>query len=590
MSNNYDSHKLSDNLMHAFAAYQTAFGEMVESFTDKTKQTVELDPFYLSPATYKAIQEITSHPEKVFEHSLDLYKDYLKLISNVAQKATGEEVDSVFKAEGKDNRFIDESWENNPFFNFIKQAYYLNSLWVKDVMKECHSLDKKEVQKLEFFIKQFIDAVAPTNFPYLNPQVIKETLETNGENIAKGAENFLKDIIRSKGSFSIATTDFEAFKVGENLAITEGKVVYQNDLMQLIQYAPLTDKVRKIPLIMMPAWINKYYILDLKQQNSFVKWVVERGYTVFMISWNNPDETLKDKAFEDYMLEGPLTALKLVQEITGEKEVNFLGYCLGGTLLACTLAYLKSKKINGVRSATFLTTLIDFEECGDLGVFIDEEQLSMLENRMDSKGYLDGHEMAQTFSMLRANDMIWSFYINNYLLGKEPFPFDILYWNADPTRLPVKMHSFYLRNMYQKNALIKPSGISLCDQDIDLTKIDIPTYILSTREDHIAPWQATYKATQTYKGKVRFVLSASGHVAGVVNHPSKNKYNHWINDKYDVNADSWFKHAKEVVGSWWVDWDKWLEEESGELVTARKINAKKAIENAPGSYVKKQIG
>ncbi|WP_039455726.1 PHA/PHB synthase family protein [Candidatus Jidaibacter acanthamoebae] len=588
MNTNYDSHKLSENLIHAFMAYQNAFSEMAANMADKMK-AVEPDPFNLSDATRKAMQEIYVHPEKMFEHSLELYKDYLKLMTNVAQKAAGKEIEPEFKAEGKDNRFIDEAWENNPFFNFIKQAYYLNSAWVKDVMKECHNLDKKEIHKLDFFIKQFIDAMAPTNFPHLNPQVIKETLETNGENIAKGAENFLKDAIRSKGNFSIATTDFKAFKVGENLAITEGKVVYQNDLMQLIQYAPTTDKVKKVPLIMMPAWINKYYILDLKPQNSFVKWIVDKGYTVFMISWNNPDENFKSKNFEDYMKEGPLAALKVVQEITEEKEVNFLGYCLGGTLLACTLAYLKSKKVNNIKSATFLTTLIDFEECGDLGVFIDEEQLSMLENRMDKRGYLDGSEMAQTFSMLRANDMIWSFYVNNYLLGKEPFPFDILYWNADPTRLPSEMHSFYLRNMYQDNALIKPNGISLCGQGIDLSKIDLPTYVLSTREDHIAPWKATYKATSTYKGDVRFVLSASGHVAGVVNHPSKNKYNHWVNEKYDANPDTWFNNAKEVAGSWWLDWDKWLEPKSGELVEPRKINAKAAIEAAPGSYVKKQI-
>ncbi len=588
MDKHFDSSKLSENLLHAFTTYQNACNEVAANLSNKS-QSAKVDPFHLSDAIFKMMQDMYAHPDKMFEHNLELYNNYLKLINNVTQKATGENVESEFKPEGKDNRFADEEWEKNPFFNFIKQAYYLNSSWVKEIMKECHSLDKKESHKLEFFIKQFIDAMAPTNFPYLNPQVIRETFESNGENIAKGAENLLKDVLRSKGNFSIATTDFKAFEVGKNLAVTEGKVVYQNDLMQLIQYAPLTEKVKKTPLIMMPAWINKFYILDLKPQNSFVKWVVEKGYTVFMISWNNPDDDFKNKAFEDYMKEGPLAALKFVQEITSEKEVNFLGYCLGGTLLACTLSYLKSKKINSIKSATFLTTLVDFEEAGDLGVFIDEEQLSMLENRMDKKGYLDGHEMAQTFSMLRANDMIWSFYINNYLLGKEPFPFDILYWNADPTRLPAEMHSFYLRNMYQKNALIKKNGISLCGQEIDLTQIDIPTYILSCREDHIAPWKSTYKATQTYSGSHRFVLSASGHVAGVVNHPSKNKYNHWVNDKYDSNPDVWLSRAKEVAGSWWLDWDKWLESQSGELVAARKINVKKALEDAPGSYVKKQI-
>src|SRR6202162_1391041 len=352
-----------------------------------------------------------------------------------------------------------------------------------------------------------------------SPERLRAPVDSRGENLVNGLKNLLDDLERGKGHLAISMTDMAAFKIGENVATTPGKVVYQNDLIQLLQYAPTTETVKRRPLLIIPPWINKFYILDLRPENSFIKWAVEQGHTVFVISWVNPDEHLARKTFEDYMREGPLAALDAMNEATGEREANVIGYCLGGTLLASTLAYMAAKRDARVKSATYFVTMVDFAEAGELSVFIDEEQIRALEQRMEKKGYLEGSEMATTFNMLRANDLIWSFVVNNYLLGKDPFPFDLLYWNSDSTRMPAVMHSFYLRNMYQKNLLVKPGGLKIGGVPIDLRTITTPTYILSTREDHIAPWRSTYAATQIYAGPDKFVLSASGHIAGVVNPP-----------------------------------------------------------------------
>jgi polyhydroxyalkanoate synthase len=589
----FDIKQFSENYTKALNAYQQvvscAFANQNQGF-----ENVKLDPLNMSNSLMQVMNQVWSDPQKAVQNNIELTQNYLNLWSNVTQRFMGQHIDPLYKSQGKDNRFKDEAWENHPMFDFIKQSYFMNAAWMQDIVKQVEGLTPKEEKKLEFYTKMIIDAMAPTNFAMTNPEVLKETLASNGANLVKGAENLYKDMAKSKGqNFKITTTDFNAFEVGKNLAVTPGKVVYQNDLIQLIQYSPLTEKVYKTPVVIMPAWINKYYILDLQDKNSYVRWLVEQGYTVFMISWVNPNETLGHKTFDDYMLEGPLSALKAVQEITGEKDTHFMGYCLGGTLLAATIAYLKAKKTTPfpIKTATFLTSLVDFNEAGDLGVFIDDEQLSVLEKRMSEKGYLDGHEMAQTFSMIRANDMIWSFYVNNYLMGKDPFPFDILYWNADSTRLPAKMHSFYLRNMYEKNLLVKPNALKLCDTPIDLRNVDIPVYILSTREDHITPWESTYSGTQIYSGPVRFTLSGSGHVAGVVNHPSRNKYNHWTNDKIAKTSKEWLATAKDNAGSWWTDWNTWAAKQSGEKIAARSIKeGKKPLENAPGAYVKLRLG
>ncbi|MBS0235999.1 MAG: class I poly(R)-hydroxyalkanoic acid synthase [Proteobacteria bacterium] len=581
-----DISKMTSNVLNAYANYQAAFNELlhkVQPGDDALESQAHLqEPFF------KAWQEIASSPEQLWEHGVKMANDYYSLWQNVLEQAVNSGVEPFVKQDGKDSRFQDEAWERLPAYNFIKQSYYLNQNWINDLLAKIKTLDPKEKHKLTFYTKQLIDALSPSNFLATNPVILRQTIESDAENLAKGAKNFLHDVKQSKASLAISTTDFKAFELGKNIAVTPGKVVYQNELMQLIQYSPLTEKVHKTPLIMVPAWINKYYILDLQDKNSYVRWAVEQGFTVFMVSWKNPGASLSNKSYEDYMKEGPLAAIAKVQAITKEAKVNLLGYCLGGTLVATTAAYLAAKKKDWINSLTFLTTLVDFTECGDVGVFIDEKQIEMLEKRMSKRGYLEGYEMAGTFSMLRANDMIWSFVVNNYLMGKDPFPFDILYWNADSTRLPHAMHSYYLRNMYQNNLLVKPDGITVDGVPIDLRKIKLPAYILATRDDHIAPWHAVFKAMELYKGQHRFVLSASGHVAGVVNHPSKQKYCYWVNEGDVHDYNKWFAHSKQYPGSWWLDWHMWIEGLSGELVPGRTISGK-GLEDAPGSYVKERV-
>ena len=361
-------------------------------------------------------------------------------------------------------------------------------------------------------------------------------------------------------------------------------MIFQTDLMQLIQYQPLTQEVCRRPLIIVPPWINKYYILDLREKNSFIRWAVSQGHTVFVISWVNPDARLAEKGFDDYMLEGPLAAMEAVEKATGERELNFIGYCLGGTLLGATLAYLANKKDQRVKSATFFVSLLDFSEPGELGVFIDEQQVANLEKKMNERGYLEGSEMASTFNLLRANDLVWSFVVNNYLLGKDPFPFDLLYWNADSTRMPARMHSFYLRNMYIKNLLGVPGGITLAGEPIDLSKVKIPAYFISTVEDHIAPWKTTYKGARYLGGPVRFVLGGSGHIAGIVNPPASKKYHYWTNDSLPESADQWFATAKQVPGSWWEDWQAWMDRQNADAPKVPARTPQNALEDAPGSY------
>ena len=547
------------------------------------------DPLHISGAFAEWFARVLSEPQKLMELQINWLQDAINLWNHTTQKFLGEDTTPIIEPDSRDRRFKDQAWQESLIFDFIKQSYLLTAKWLQQSVSEIDSMDDKTTQKVDFYTRQFVDAMSPSNFLFTNPEVIKTTLETGGDNIVNGLQNLLEDLENSKNALRVSMSDRKAFEVGKNLAITKGKVIFQNDLMQLIQYEPLTEKVNKIPMLIIPPWINKFYILDLQPENSIVRWLVEKGHTVFVISWANPDEKLGHKKFDDYLLEGPLAAFDAIEAATGEKELNVAGYCLGGTLLAITLAYLKAKKQDArVKSATYLTTMIDFEEAGELSVFIDEEQLSALEERMAEKGYLDGDEMAGTFNMLRANDLIWSFVVNNYLLGKYPFPFDLLYWNADSTRMPAAMHSFYLRNMYQKNLLKNPGGIEIAGVPIHLENITTPTYMLSTREDHIAPWKSTYAATQIYKGDIHFVLAASGHIAGVINPPIKNKYSYWAGDKLPKSPDEWFAITKETKGSWWTDWEQWNKKFNGEKVPARKIGGGKLkpLEDAPGSFVK----
>ena len=557
------------------------------NFEDMASQPI--DPMNMREAYMQFMNHFLSDPQRVVELQMQYWQNWMKLCQETMIKFMGGATEERYTASKGDRRFKDPVWHESAFFDFIRQSYLMTSSWMEDAVHDTEGLDKETRQKMDFYMRSFVNAMAPSNFLLTNPEVLEETLKTGGENLVKGFKNLLEDIERGGGELKISTTNYDAFKLGENLATTPGKVVYQNDLIQLIQYEPTTKKVYQKPLLIVPPWINKYYILDLQEKNSFIKWVVAQGYTVFVISWVNPDRKLAQKRFEDYMEEGVLESLKQVKKVTGEPDSHILGYCLGGTLTSVTLAWLAAKKQSDkILSATFLTTLVDFEEAGEIKLFMDDAQIELLDKEMAKRGFLDAGYMRQTFSLLRSNDMIWSFVVNNYLKGKEPFPFDLLYWNDDATNMPAAMHSFYMRKCYRDNLLPKKGGVVMNGVDIDMTKVKTPCYFLSTKEDHIAPWKATYATTQLFSGDKTFTLAASGHVAGVVNPPEKNKYCYWTNKDTPQKPDDWFDKAKSHDGSWWPHWETWLSKASGEKVPARDIGGGKLepIEDAPGSYVK----
>ena len=550
------------------------------------------DPLNIGSAFFDMTARMLADPGKLMQAQAELWQSYQQLWMNTLRRAAGQPVEPMAVPDKGDRRFKDAQWDEHFVFDYIKQSYLLSARWLQGVVADAsQGAEPDAAKKVDFYTRQFVDALSPSNFAMTNPEVLRTTVESGGQNLLKGLSNLLDDLERGDGRLAISMTDYSAFAVGRNLALTPGKVVFENELMQLIQYTPTTPKVAERPLLIVPPWINKFYILDLQEKNSFIKWLVDQGQTVFIISWVNPDERLAEKSFEDYMRDGPLAAIDAIAKATGAPDVNAIGYCIGGTLLASLLAYMATVKDKRIASATFLTTLVDFKEAGELSVFIDEAQIQALEAKMAKNGYLEGADMATTFNMLRANDLIWSFVVNNYLMGKDPFPFDLLYWNSDSTRMPAKMHSFYLRNMYQANRLVEPGGITLLGQPIDLTLIKTPTYLLSTKEDHIAPWQSTYAATQLYRGPVRFVLSASGHIAGVINPPAAKKYGYWTNDKTPAEPTTWLSNATEHAGSWWPDWLAWVGQYAGKQIEATtRMPGKgklKAIEDAPGRYVKR---
>ncbi|WP_207478929.1 PHA/PHB synthase family protein [Arenibaculum pallidiluteum] len=551
------------------------------------------DPLNIGGAFLEMTAKMMADPMRLMQAQMSLWNDYMTLWQRTTQRLLGgEETEPVITPAKDDRRFRDSAWDENTLFDYIKQSYLLSARFLQSTVRGVEGLDEKTRRKVDFYTRQFVDAMAPSNFVLTNPEVLRTTLESGGDNLVKGLEHLLEDLDRGKGRLAIKMTDYDAFKVGVNVAVSPGKVVFQNELIQLIQYSPTTEQVNKRPLLIVPPWINKFYILDLRPKNSFIKWAVDQGNTVFLISWVNPDERLATRTWEDYMEDGILAAVDAVLKATGEPSLNIIGYCIGGTLLASTLAYLHATGgTEKIASATYFTTMTDFSEAGELSVFIDEEQLTALEERMEEKGYLDASAMATTFNMLRANDLIWSFVVNNYLLGKEPFPFDLLYWNSDSTRMPAAMHSFYLRNMYQRNLLIKPGGIVLKGVPIDLRTIKTPTVMISTREDHIAPWKSTYALTQQLAGPVKFILGASGHIAGIVNPPEANKYGYWTNTKLPADPEEWLETAKQTPGSWWPEWSKWLQKYAGGKVPARDPAAGllKPIEDAPGSYVAARV-
>jgi len=538
----------------------------------------------------KSLGEIARHwvtePGKFAAAQGELFKSYADLWGRSFRRFLGEEVEPVVVPEPGDNRFKDPDWSNGQFFDFWKQSYLITSRWAEDLTRNTEGVDEKTRKKALFYLNQMLAAFSPSNFPLTNPEVVRTTLATNAENLVQGMTHFVEDLGQSKDLLRISQTDLSAFEIGRNLAVTPGKVVFQNELIQLIQYAPATEEVYERPLLIVPPWINKYYILDLVPEKSFVKWAVAQGFTVFLVSWVNPDARLAQKTFEDYMHEGILAAIDAVIRQTGSPKINALGYCVGGTLLAATLAFMAAKGDDRVASASFLAAQVDFSEAGDLLVFIDDTQLKALEEMMAEQGYLDGSRMAAVFNMLRPRDLIWPYVVNNYLLGKKPFPFDLLFWNADSTRLPAANHAFYLREFYHLNRLAK-GEMQLGGVRLDLSRVKIPIYELFTKEDHIAPAASVFRGSKLFGGPVRLTMAGSGHIAGVVNPPDRKKYQFWSNGPA-ANLQEWMATAAETAGSWWPDWASWLAAYSGPKVPAPDPSGGPlwAIEDAPGSYVK----
>ena len=586
----YDGSQLAS--LYADIAGKSA--RLVTQFLERSKNGTPgmADELGIAQAFFEAWAKLLADPFKLAEAQLRYMQDTVSLWQRSMLKLMGQDATPVVEPGHGDRRFKHEDWEQNFLYDYIKQSYLIAARHLHQTLGRVEGLDGQTAKKVDFYTRQYIDALSPSNFLLTNPEVLRETVASGGQNLVKGLNNLLEDVTRGGGDqVRLRMTDENAFKLGINIATTPGKIVFQNDLMQLIQYYPANGPVFRRPLLIIPPWINKYYILDLRDKNSFVKWAVEHGHAVFMISWVNPDETLADKRFEDYLVDGTLAALEAIEKATGEREVNAIGYCLGGTLLACTLGYVAAQRDERIASGTFFASMIDFEEAGELEVFIDEKQVAALEKRMQERGYLEGSEMATTFNMLRANDLIWSFVVNNYLLGRDPFPFDLLYWNSDSTRMPATMHSYYLRNLYMKNLLAKPGGIELGGVAIDLGRVRTPLYFVSTVEDHIAPWHSTFAGAKLFSGPVRFVLGGSGHIAGIVNPPAAGKYSYWTNPRLPEDPEKWLKGASQHPGSWWPDWAGWVAQHGGDKVPAR-IPGKgklKAIEDAPGSYVKMRV-
>jgi polyhydroxyalkanoate synthase len=529
-----------------------------------------------------------SDQTRTAELQMKLGKAYLDLWGSSMRRLVGEEAPPAIAPAPRDKRFADPEWKSNQFFDFVMQAYLLSTRWANDLVREAEGLDPHTRKKAEFYVQQITNALAPSNFVLTNPEVLRETLASNGDNLVRGMKMLAEDIEAGGGSLRIRQSDPSNLEVGVNMATTPGKVIFQNDLMQLIQYQPATETVLRTPLLIVPPWINKFYILDLKPEKSYVKWCVDQGITVFLISWVNPDKTLGQKTFDDYMKEGPLAAMDAIEKATGELKVHTAGYCVGGTLLATTLAWLAENRRQRVMSATFFAAQVDFTHAGDLLVFVDEDQISALERDMQSSGVLEGSKMAMAFNMLRSNDLIWSYVVSNYLKGKAPSSFDLLHWNSDATRMPAANHSFYLRNCYLENRLSTGSMV-LDNTLLDLAKVKVPVYNLATKEDHIAPAESVLYGSQFFGGPVKYVLSGSGHIAGVVNPPASNKYQFWTNDNIkDITLADWLQGAQEHKGSWWPDWRAWLESIDAEQVPARAVGteALPAIEDAPGSYVR----
>src|SRR5712672_1498869 len=567
---------------HALAAFlkPRESGEITDKPPNELAEVVK---------TFSAVAEYwLSDKERSAELQMKIGKAYLDLWGSSMRRLVGEQAPPAITPSPRDKRFSDPEWKSNQFFDFVMQLYLLTAQWAQELVRNAEGVDAHTRKKAEFYVQQITNALAPSNFVLTNPEVLRETLASSGDNLVRGMKMLAEDIEAGHGKLRIRQSDPSDLVVGVNMATTPGKVIFQNELMQLIQYAPSTENVLRTPLLIVPPWINKFYILDLKPEKSFIKWCVDQGITVFVISWVNPDKSLGARTFDDYMKGGPLAAMDAIERATGELKVHTVGYCVGGTLLASTLAWLAEKRRVRATSATLLAAQVDFSHAGDLLVFVDEDQISALERDMEQSGVLEGSKMAMAFNMLRSNDLIWSYVVSNYLKGQPPSAFDLLHWNSDATRMPAANHSYYLRNCYLENRLSTGSMV-LDNTLLDLTKVKVPIYNLATREDHIAPADSVLYGSQFFGGPVKYVLSGSGHIAGVVNPPASGKYQYWTNDNVkDVNVAEWMKGAQEHKGSWWPDWREWLTSIDAEAVPARAVGTEglPPIEDAPGSYVR----
>lgn len=579
--------KLSVNLARAAMTAQGAFAEAALRQADRPA-ALSPDPFHVGPALNEVFGKLASQPDRLMRAQADLYSRYMDLWQNSAKRMTGESPEPIVSHAASDKRFNDKDWSDNPVFDVMKQSYLLTSNWLNNLVSGVDDVDPLTKRRVEFFMKMMTDAIAPTNFLASNPAALREVIETGGESLVRGMENFAEDLERGGGKLAISQTDAEQFIVGENVATAPGKVIFQNDILQILQFAPTTEQVHDIPLLIFPPWINKFYIMDLRVENSLIRWLTAQGFSVFVASWVNPDVKLAQKSFEDYMFEGIYEAADVVRKQCGTDRVNTVGYCIGGTLLACALAHMAAKGDTRINSATTFAAQQDFTEAGDLLLFTDEAWLKDIETKIDQGGgILSGQSMADTFNSLRSNDLIWSFFVNNYLLGKEPKPFDLLFWNSDQTRMPKTLHMFYLRKFYKENLLSK-GELVMGGETLDMGKIKVPVYVQSSRDDHIVPYRSAYRGALLYGGPTTFTMAGSGHIAGVINAPVAKKYQHWTNSALPGAVEEWISGAVEHPGSWWPHWAAWLAEKSGKMVPARDParGAFAPLEDAPGSFVK----
>lgn len=557
-----------------FQAFMSAYSqEQQDAWTKEFQKNME--QFGVNMNNFQG-QWITSQ--------IQFYQDQLTLWNSFITRANGD-YKPIITPDKNDKRFADPQWNEHPIFDFIKQSYLLASRWLMDSV-EAMQMNTDQRKKITFFVRQYIDAMSPSNFAVTNPEVVRLAIETNGQSLLDGFKNLMKDLEKGR----ITMTDESAFEVGKNLAITPGAVVFENELMQLIQYSPTTENVSELPLLICPPWINKFYILDLQPENSFVRHCLDQGLTTFIISWKNVPEAMGHISWEDYMEKGGLKAIEVIRKVTNTKKINVLGFCIGGTMLGSLLSVLATKKKDYIESATFLTTMLDFSDTGEVSVYVDDAQVAKKEIDL-TKGVMSGKMMSETFSQLRSNDLIWSYVVNNYLKGKTPAPFDLLYWNSDSTNLPSKMYTYYLRNMYLENNLRKPACLTLLNEPIDLSRVTVPSYIFATVEDHIAPWKTCFKTTELFK-TTEFVLGASGHIAGVVNPAKKNKRSYQINGEKGKGSEHWLSTSQKVDGSWWNHWTTWIKAHGGKEIPARTSLGNEEftfIEAAPGRYVKEKM-